>query len=214
MGRLYGDRDEMINRIINKCCKLEQKEYKTKHDRVVMVIHWELCKKLKFPSMSEQYMHNSLGFLYTNGSLNTGQKTRRSVSQQKKRDREIWLNSGLYRRSGPPSENQRKRKERQAIRPCQRTEKAIKPEGDSDTNLNWCAWNNPQILGKWAWRGGNRGTSRVNPNYSIVKISQNTEKSPGELRRLTVTQVKDHQRTLVRKTCKEKWQLIKSSSTD
>ena len=32
------------------------------------------------------------------------------------------------------------------------------------------------------------------PNYSIIKINQNTEKSPGDLRRLAVTQtlVKDH----------------------
>ena len=36
-------------------------------------------------------------------------------------------------------------------------------------------------------------------NYSIVKISENTEKGPGDLRRLAVTQthVKDHQLTLV-----------------
>ena len=30
--RLYGDRDKTINQIISKCCKLAQKEYKTKHD--------------------------------------------------------------------------------------------------------------------------------------------------------------------------------------
>ena len=35
------------------------------------------------------------------------------------------------------------------------------------------------------------------PNYSIIKISQNTEKSPGDLRKLNVTQalVKNHQNT-------------------
>ena len=37
------------------------------------------------------------------------------------------------------------------------------------------------------------------PNYSIVENGQNTEKSPGESRRLAVTQtpVKDHQITLM-----------------
>ena len=37
------------------------------------------------------------------------------------------------------------------------------------------------------------------PNYSIVEIGQNKEKSPGDLRRLIVTQapVKDHQLTLM-----------------
>ena len=39
-------------------------------------------------------------------------------------------------------------------------------------------------------------------NYSIIEINQNTEKSPGELRRCAVTQtpVKDHQLTLMWKT--------------
>ena len=36
-----GDRDEMINYIISKCCKLAKKEYKTRHDWVGKVIHWE-----------------------------------------------------------------------------------------------------------------------------------------------------------------------------
>ena len=46
--RLYGDRDETINHIINEYSKLAQKEYKTRHDWVGKVIFWELCKKLKF----------------------------------------------------------------------------------------------------------------------------------------------------------------------
>ena len=52
---------------------------------------------------------------------------------------------------------------------------------------------------------GNKRTSGDNPNYSNVEISQNTEKSPGELRRLIITQtpVKDHQLKLMRKTLQE-----------
>ena len=40
------------------------------------------------------------------------------------------------------------------------------------------------------------------PNYSIVEIGQNTRKSPGDLRRLAVTQTsaRNHQLTLVGKT--------------
>ena len=47
--------------------------------------------------------------------------------------------------------------------------------------------------------------SRDYPNSSSVEIGQNTEKSPGDLRRLAVTQtsVKDHQITLVWRTRKE-----------
>ena len=46
--RLCGNRDETINHIISECSKLAQREYKTRHDWVGKVIHWEMCKKLKF----------------------------------------------------------------------------------------------------------------------------------------------------------------------
>ena len=44
-----------------------------------------------------------------------------------------------------------------------------------------------------------RETSEDRPNYSIVEISQNTEKSPGELRRFVITQTLGiyHQITLM-----------------
>ena len=47
-------------------------------------------------------------------------------------------------------------------------------------------------LGSWR-------TSRDHPNYYTIYIGQNTKKSPGDLRRLTVTQTsaKDHQLTLM-----------------
>ena len=52
-------------------------------------------------------------------------------------------------------------------------------------------------------RVGNRKVGRAHPNYSIVKIHQNAEKIPGDLKRLAFTQtsVKDHQLTQVWKTC-------------
>ena len=43
----YKERDETIYHI-SECNKLAQKEYKTRHDIVGKVIHWELCKRLKF----------------------------------------------------------------------------------------------------------------------------------------------------------------------
>ena len=46
--RLCGDRDETINPIISECSKLEQKEYKIRHDWVEKVIYRELCKEFKF----------------------------------------------------------------------------------------------------------------------------------------------------------------------
>ena len=36
-----------------------QKEYKTKHDWVGTVIHWELCEKSKFDYTNKGYMRNT-----------------------------------------------------------------------------------------------------------------------------------------------------------
>ena len=53
----------------------------------------------------------------------------------------------------------------------------------------------PKGIGRLGiWR-----TSGDHPNYYIIENGQNTEMSPGDLRRLAVTQtpVKDHQLTLM-----------------
>ena len=65
-----GDRDETINHIIDGFSKLAQKEYKTRHDYVGMVILRELCKKLKFDHTIKWYMHNA-GFVRENETQET-----------------------------------------------------------------------------------------------------------------------------------------------
>ena len=47
----------------------------------------------------------------------------------------------------------------------------------------------------------------VHLNYYIIEMGQDTEKGPGDLRRLAVTQtpVKDHQRWLMRKNSRHEW---------
>ena len=64
--RLCSDRDETINHIISKCSKLAQKEYKTRHDWVGNVIHWETCKKFKFDHANKCHMHNPAPVLENN----------------------------------------------------------------------------------------------------------------------------------------------------
>ena len=64
--RLCGDRDETINHIISVSRKLVQKEYKTRHDWMGKVIHWELCKKLKFDHTNKWYMHYPVSVLENN----------------------------------------------------------------------------------------------------------------------------------------------------
>ena len=78
-------------------------------------------------------------------------------------------------------------------------------EGDGDTNRNRCTWNkSPQDFGKGTRRLRNKRISSDHPDYTILKIGQNTGKSPGDLRRLAVpkTPVRNHQLRRVRKTLK------------
>ena len=50
-------------------------------------------------------------------------------------------------------------------------------ESDGDTNCTWCAWYNLQRIDKGTGRLRNKRKSSDHPDYSIIKISQNTEKS-------------------------------------
>ena len=61
-------------------------------------------------------------------------------------------------------------------------------ESDGDTNCYRCTRYSHQRIGIGTGGIGNKRTSGDYLNDSIVKISQNTEKSPGDLRRLAVTQ--------------------------
>ena len=62
-------------------------------------------------------------------------------------------------------------------------------ESDSDTNCTWCARYSHQRIGTGAGRLGNKSMRGDHPNYNIIEIGQNTEKSPGDLKRLIVAVV-------------------------
>ena len=67
------------------------------------------------------------------------------------------------------------------------------------------AWYNNQKIGTGTGGLWNERSSVDEPNYSIIMIGQNTEESPGDLRKLAVTQtqVKDNRISLVWKTLKK-----------
>ena len=70
-------------------------------------------------------------------------------------------------------------------------------KSDGDTSCNWCTRYSHQKIGTETGGLGNKRTSGDHLNYNIVEIGQNTEKSPGDLKRLAVTQtpVRKHQLT-------------------
>ena len=72
---------------------------------------------------------------------------------------------------------------------------------DSDTNYSLCARNDPKGLARGLEKVGNWRTNRDHPNYSIIKIGQNTEMKSSDLRwfAVSLTPVKDYQLTLMEK---------------
>ena len=74
----------------------------------------------------------------------------------------------------------------------------MEDESDNYTNCYWFFWYSYQRIGTGTGRLWNKRTSNYHPNYSFIKISQNSEKS----RRLAVPQssVRNHQLTLMWKT--------------
>ena len=72
-------------------------------------------------------------------------------------------------------------------------------EVDNYTSCDWCFCYSHQNIIKGTGGLGGRRTSADHPDYNIIENRQNTEKSPGDLRRLAVTQtpVKDHQLMLI-----------------
>ena len=72
-------------------------------------------------------------------------------------------------------------------------------ENDNYTNCDLGFWYSNSVITKGTGGLGNWRTSGDPPNYSTIENGQNTEKSPGDLRRLAVTQtpVKDYQLTLI-----------------
>ena len=83
--------------------------------------------------------------------------------------------------------------------------KTMEHKGGDYTNRDWCFWYSHQRIIEGTGGLGGRRTSGDYPNYRIIENGQNTEKSPGDLRRLFITQtsVKDHQLMLMWKTLKE-----------
>ena len=70
-------------------------------------------------------------------------------------------------------------------------------ESDSDTNCNYCSWYSHQRIIKGTGGLRNKRTSGDNTNDSTIENGQNTEKCPGDLRKVLETSEKDHQQTLI-----------------
>ena len=55
--RLCGTHVENVHHIVSGCSMLAQKEYKRRHDKVCLNIHWALCKKYEVKVCERWYEH-------------------------------------------------------------------------------------------------------------------------------------------------------------
>ena len=55
---MCGERDETISHVVAECKKLAQPQYKVwRHDRLAVVVHWNMCKRYKLPYKAQWYEH-------------------------------------------------------------------------------------------------------------------------------------------------------------
>ena len=152
--RRCGDRDETINHMISECRKLALKEYKTRHDWVGKVNHWEMWKKFKFDHTNKWYMHNPVPVhendthkLLWDFDIHTDQliparrpdliiinkKKKKKKKERKKKKRICKIVDFAI-----PADHRIKLKE------CEKKDKYldfVEHAGDNYTNCYWCVWN-------------------------------------------------------------------------
>ena len=98
----------------------------------------------------------------------------------------LW-SSGFCHSSGTKTENKRNQGAEQIPGFFPRAEIAEEYEGDCNTNNCCYPWNGLHDSGKEIRWTGDLGKNWNNSNPSTVKISKNTQKNPGVLKRLAVT---------------------------
>ena len=173
---------------------MQQKEYKTRHDGVGKVIHLVLYKKLKFNHTNQLYMQNSESvqenethnFLWNFEILTDHLISARLpvITNKKKRTCQI-VDFAISTEHGVKlTESEKKEKYTDLARELKKT---VHYKSDSDTNSNWCSWYSHQRIDTDIGWQGNKRTRGEHPNYNIIKIDQNTEESPGDLRILSIT---------------------------
>ena len=184
--------------IIREYCKLAQMQYKARHDWVGKVIHWEIRRKFQFDHTNKWYMHNPAPVqendshkLLWEFNIKTDHliPTRRPdliIINKRKRIRKI-VDFAV------PADHRINLKE------SEKKDEYYDLARELKKLWNMKVTTAPVVIGalgtvtKWLLKGLEDlevgvGGGRDYPNDSIAKDSQNTETSPGDLRRLSVTQ--------------------------
>ena len=137
------------------------------------MIHWELCKKWNLTILQNEIPKIRLDFEMQTDHIFPARRPEQLIIYKKKTTCQIVDFAVKIK------ENE---KRDQYLDLARELKKGMEHENDGDNYCNCCAWNGPQRMGKGIGRLGNWRTNRDHPDDSIVKIGQNTEKSPGDLR--------------------------------
>ena len=121
------------------------------------------------------------------------------ISLNNKKKNGIWWILMFQRNS---NENKRKRKDTEILGPFQRAKNANEQYNDGDTNCSWGYWDGLRGIRKETERS--RGY-RYREDCSTITTNKNTKKSPGNLRKLAVSQNHVNNYEL-----KRLWTLVKS----
>ena len=57
LRRMCGDTTETVGHIASGCKKLAQNEYRKRHDKVALRVHWEICRKHGIDCSNKWYEH-------------------------------------------------------------------------------------------------------------------------------------------------------------
>ena len=143
----------------------------------------------------EWHTQTPLGFWHTNGSPNLGQTTRPYIKNEKKKRTCKIVDFAI------PADHKVKLKESEKKKKDKYLDLMRELKKLWDVKVMFI----PIIIGALGTVTKNKRMSGDHLKYCIIEISQNTEKSPGDLRRLAVTQspVKDPSANTDVKTLKE-----------
>ena len=133
-------------------------------------------------SVRENETHNILwNFVIQTNRLIPTRRTDLAIVNEKKR---TWQIADL----GIPADHivtlKESEKRNKYLDLARELKETMEHESSGDTNCKWCTWYSHQRIGTVTEGLGNKRTSGDHPKYGIVEISQNTKKSPGNLRRL------------------------------
>ena len=174
------------------------------------VIHWELNKKSKFDLTKKWCMQNPESIvenethkllwdfeIQTNHLISAKRIDLLIINKTEKTYRIVDFAVPVDRRVNL-KESEKNDKYQDFAKELK---KIVEHESDGYTNCNWCSWYSHERIGFRTGGLGNKRRDGVHPNYSIIEIGQNTEKSPGDLKRFTIIQtpVRNNRSTLLRK---------------